>query len=94
MSRLPSGAHGAGGNRGSLGTGLGRKDAVHPIVLVMEGMVAEPLQNRPTPTLENPSRGNPGVDHPAIRIALAAPLGLDDRVVSLVLSRVDEATQT
>ena len=67
MSRLPSGPHGAGGNRGGFGTGLGSKDAVHPVVLVMEGMVAEPLQNRPTPTLENPSRGNPGVDHPAIR---------------------------
>ena len=29
--------------------------------------------------------------HPALDIALAAPLGLDERIVSLVLARVDEA---
>ena len=29
--------------------------------------------------------------HPELDIALALPLGLDDRIVSLVLSRVDEA---
>lgn len=58
---------------------------VHPFFLAPGRHTSEDI-----PRLVEAAR----VDHPAIRIALAAPLGLDDRVVSLVLSRVDEATQT
>ena len=58
---------------------------VHPFFLAPGRHTSEDI-----PRLVEAAR----VDHPGIDIALAAPLGLDDRVVSLVLSRVDEATRT
>lgn len=58
---------------------------VHPFFLAPGRHTSEDI-----PRLVGAARG----EHPNLDIALAAPLGLDERIVSLVLSRIDEAPQT